>query len=82
LNPGGCAQLALGDFGMADAHNILTVKDICDLLQVHRSTVYKLIRQDKIPRFRISTDWRFRKDLIERWMADRSEGAQQARPKR
>jgi hypothetical protein len=29
------ADFALGDFGMADAHNILTVKEICDLLQVH-----------------------------------------------
>jgi len=50
-------------------HELLTVKEICDLQQVHQTTVYKLVRQGRIPSFRIGTDWRFRKDLIERWMA-------------
>jgi excisionase family DNA binding protein len=54
---------------------VLTVKEICDLLQVHQTTVYKLVRQGRIPSFRIGTDWRFRKDLIERWMAEQTMGA-------
>jgi excisionase family DNA binding protein len=59
-------------------HEVLTVKEICDLLQVHPSTIYKLIQQDKIPSFRVGSDWRFRRDLIERWMAERSSvGVQQ-----
>jgi excisionase family DNA binding protein len=53
-------------------HEVLTVKEICDLLQVHPSTVYKLVRQRKIPSFRIGSDWRFRRDVIMRWMAERS----------
>jgi excisionase family DNA binding protein len=56
-------------------HEVLTVKGICDLLQVHQSTVYKLVRQGRIPSFRIGTDWRFREDLIERWMAEQTMGA-------
>jgi excisionase family DNA binding protein len=51
-------------------HDILTMKDLCDLLQVHQSTVYKLVKKGKIPSFRIGSDWRFRRDLIERWMAE------------
>jgi len=59
-------------------HEVLTVKEICDLLQVHPSTIYKLIQQYKIPSFRGGSDWRFRRDLIERWMAERSSvGVQQ-----
>jgi len=59
-------------------HEVLTVKEICDLLQVHPSTIYKLIQQGKIPSFRVGSDWRFRRDLIERWMAERSSlGVQQ-----
>jgi excisionase family DNA binding protein len=54
---------------MADDRDILTVREICELLQVHPSTIYKLIRQGKIPSFRIGRDWRFRKDVIMRWMA-------------
>jgi excisionase family DNA binding protein len=57
---------------MADNHNILTVKEICEILRIHPSTVYKLIRQGKIPGFRIGSEWRFRKDVIMRWMDQRS----------
>jgi len=60
-------------------HEVLTVKDICDLLQVHQATVYKLVRQGKIPGFRIGSDWRFRKDVIARWMAEKSMIADQVR---
>jgi excisionase family DNA binding protein len=67
---------------MAYDHDIMTVKEICDLLQVNQSTVYKLIRLGKIPSFRIGADWRFRSDVIKRWMVEQSMGAQQARPKR
>jgi excisionase family DNA binding protein len=57
---------------MESGHEILTMKDICDLLRVHPSTVYKMVRQGKIPSFRIGSDWRFRRDRIVRWMADQS----------
>jgi hypothetical protein len=40
---------------MADDQEILTVKEICELL--------------KIPSLRIGTEWRFRKDAILRWMS-------------
>jgi excisionase family DNA binding protein len=58
-------------------HEVLTVKEICDLLQVHQTTLYKLAREGSIPAFRIGTDWRFRRDLIERWMAEKSMGVDQ-----
>jgi excisionase family DNA binding protein len=59
---------------MASDHEVLTIKEICDVLQVHPSTVYRLARQRKIPSFRIGTDWRFRSDVIERWMTEESIG--------
>jgi excisionase family DNA binding protein len=60
---------------MASDHEILTIKEICAVLQVHPSTVYRLARQRKIPSFRIDTDWRFRSDVIERRMTEESMGA-------
>jgi excisionase family DNA binding protein len=59
--------------------DILTVKEICDLLQVHQSTVYKLVREGRIPSFRIGSEWRFRKDVILRWMAEKSLNSSQSR---
>ena len=51
---------------------ILTLKDVCELLQVYQSTVYKLVKEGKIPAFRIGSDWRFRTDLMMRWMDEHS----------
>ena len=60
-------------------HEVLTAKEVCSLLQVHSSTLYKLVRQGSIPSFRVGSDWRFRRDVIERWMIEQSMGTQQAR---
>jgi excisionase family DNA binding protein len=64
---------------MADRNDILTVKELCDLLRLHPSTVYKMVWEGKIPRFRVGNEWRFRWDLIERWMTEQSMRAQRAR---
>jgi excisionase family DNA binding protein len=50
----------------------MTVKEVCDLL-------HKMARQGKIPAFRIGADWRFWKDAIKRWMAEKSMCARQVR---
>src|ERR1700680_2943959 len=61
-----------GAYPMADDYEILTMKEICDLLKVHPSTVYKLIKQGEIPAFRIGSEWRFRRDTILRLLSERS----------
>ena len=64
---------------MAANYEVLTVKEVCEILHVHPTTLYKLTRQGKIPGFRMGTDWRFRADQIERWMAEKSMYARLAR---
>jgi len=58
---------------------LLTLKEVCELLKVHPSTVYKLTREGTIPGFRIGSEWRFHKEAIMRWMDQRSREAQQVR---
>ena len=67
---------------MAANDEVLTVKEVCDLLQVHPSTLHKLVRQGSIPSFRVGIDWRFRKDVIERWTIEQSMYAHEARHRR
>ena len=62
---------------MESGNEILTIKEVGDLLQIHPTTIYKLIRKGKIPSFRIGSDWRFRRDRIMRWMAEESISALQ-----
>jgi excisionase family DNA binding protein len=58
---------------------ILTIKELCDLLRIHPSTVYKLVSRGQIPGFRVGTDWRFRKDVLTRWMMEQSIFSSQSR---
>ena len=62
---------------MANEGEILTVKEVCDLLRIHRSTIYRLVRQGRIPTFKIGREWKFRKDLIVRWIAEQTKGPPQ-----
>jgi excisionase family DNA binding protein len=64
---------------MARDLDILTVREVGHLLRVRPDTVYRLVRQRKIPSFRIGPYWRFRRDLIEHWMAQKSMYARQIR---
>ncbi len=61
---------------MATTYEVLTLKELCDLLRVHPSTIYKLLREGKIPSFRIGSEWRFRRDVILQWMSEKSERLQ------
>ena len=51
---------------------VMTVKELSDYLQVHPSTVYKLLRRGELPGFRIGTDWRFNAEVIDRWCMERN----------
>ena len=62
---------------MALDREILTVKEVGEILRVHPSTLYRLVREGRIPAFRVGTDWRFRKEGIERWMIEQTRGGPQ-----
>jgi excisionase family DNA binding protein len=59
--------------------DVLTLREICDLLQVHPSTVYKLLREGRIPSFRIGKEWEIPERRVMRWMAEKSLQARQVR---
>jgi excisionase family DNA binding protein len=47
---------------------IMTVAELAQYLQVHPTTLYKLVRRHQIPAFKIGADYRFDRDAIEKWM--------------
>lgn len=49
---------------------LMTVKDLADYLNVHPSTIYRLLSQGKLPAFKIGSDWRFHRIDIERWIRE------------
>lgn len=52
---------------------VLTAKDVADILKVSHATVCKLARRGVLPAFRVGTEWRFERDLLESWVRQQSE---------
>lgn len=48
--------------------DILTAQDLSEYLKITTTTIYKLAQQGKIPSFKIGSEWRFKKDLIDKWL--------------
>jgi excisionase family DNA binding protein len=46
----------------------MTVPTLANFLLCHQSTIYRLLRNNKIPAFKIGSDWRFIKADIIRWV--------------
>lgn len=49
------------------APKVLTVGEVATYLHVHPSTIYRLLRQGRLPAFRIGSDWRFSLENIDHW---------------
>jgi excisionase family DNA binding protein len=49
------------------AEAVLTVSELSEYLRVHKAKVYRLVRTGGIPGFKIGSDWRFNKEVIDRW---------------
>src|SRR5688572_12266613 len=47
---------------------MLTAKDIQDLLQVDRSTVYRMAEAGRLPAVKVGKQWRFPGNLVENWL--------------
>lgn len=48
---------------------ILTVNEIADYLKVDTKTIYRLVKQKKIPGRKVGGTWRFKKDILDGWLA-------------
>ena len=48
--------------------DILTIAELSEYLKIPKSTLYKLVREGKIPSHKIGKHWRFHKDVIDQWV--------------
>ena len=49
---------------------LLTVKEVATLLRIHRPKVYDLIKAGTIEGFKLGSDWRVRRESIERLIGE------------
>ncbi len=48
---------------------IMTIKEVAKYLGVHFITVYRLIKETDIPVLKLRGQWRFKKDILDTWLA-------------
>ena len=54
----------------ARAPLLLTVKEVATLLRTHRPKVYDLIRDGTIEGFKLGSDWRVRRESVEKLIGE------------
>ncbi|MBU1205651.1 MAG: helix-turn-helix domain-containing protein [bacterium] len=50
---------------------VLTVKEASGYLKIAEKTLYRFIREQNIPAFKLGREWRFKKSLLDKWMEKR-----------
>jgi len=61
-----------------DYLTILTVREVAAYLRMSETKVYRLVKERQLPVFRIGKSWRFRKDLLDEWLSQRTESSMKA----
>jgi excisionase family DNA binding protein len=46
---------------------MLRVSEVADYLHVSRSTIFRLLKRNELPAFKVGSDWRFDVEEIDRW---------------
>jgi excisionase family DNA binding protein len=49
---------------------VMTLEEVAAYLRVHESTVYRLLKAQSIPAFKLGSDWRFNQESIDKWIAE------------
>lgn len=46
----------------------MTLKDLAEYLQFSKEKIYHLARSNSIPCYKIGSQWRFRKEEVDKWV--------------
>jgi excisionase family DNA binding protein len=55
---------------MEKAKAVLTIGEVAEMLRVHPTTVYRLLKRGDIPGFKIGGNWRVSVNALDRWMSE------------
>jgi excisionase family DNA binding protein len=61
---------------IADAREVMNVRQASQYLGVSPDTLYKYVSEETIPAFKLGNRWKFKKSILDEWMEHRSLGSQ------
>jgi excisionase family DNA binding protein len=57
--------------------DVLTIDELSGYLKIPKSTLYKLVREGKVPCQKIGRHWRFYRESIDEWLKRQNERGRQ-----
>jgi excisionase family DNA binding protein len=67
---------------MADAREVMNIRQASQYLGVSPDTLYKYVSEEKIPAFKLGNRWKFKKSILDTWMENKSLNGDVSRPRR
>jgi excisionase family DNA binding protein len=61
-----------GNQSSQDMTDLLTTHQVQDLLNVDRTTIYRMVQSGQLPAIRVGKQWRFARPEIDRWLRSQS----------
>jgi excisionase family DNA binding protein len=58
--------------GASMQENLLTTEQVARYLKVDKFTIYRMVTQRKIPAFKVGSQWRYKKRLVDDWLLKNS----------
>jgi excisionase family DNA binding protein len=65
---------------MNDKDTLLTSRQLQELLQVDRITIYRMLNDGRLQGFKVGGHWRFSRQAIENWLQEQQAGLELAQP--
>ena len=53
----------------------MTVRQVAEYLQMSRDKIYDMAQKGEVPAAKIRQQWRFRRDLLDAWLAEKINAA-------
>ena len=69
---------------MERAKEVMTLREASEYLGISPDTLYKYLNENRISgvAFKLGNRWRFKKDLLDKWMEKKSERVLEVKPSR
>ena len=67
---------------METSKEVMTLREASHYLGISPETLYRYLGDKSIPAFKLGNRWRFKKDLLDRWMDSKSERTQTVKASR
>lgn len=55
--------------GQKELGRVLTISEVAELLPLHPTTIYRLVKRGELPGFKIGNNWRINRASLDVWLS-------------